>query len=181
MKFTELSIAGVYLIEVNKIEDARGYFFRTFDDEEFSKHGLNIHWKQANHSFSLKKGTFRGIHFQKKPFQEYKLIRCTSGAILDFGIDLRKDSKTLFQHIQVELNEKNHAMLLLPPGVGHAFQTLEDNTTLVYMHSELYQPNFEGGFYYDDNKIKLSLPLPITEISERDKNYLMMSDDFEGL
>jgi len=72
-------------------------------------------------------------------------------------------------------------MLLLPPGVGHAFQTLEDNTTLVYMHSELYQPNFEGGFKYDDNKIKLSLPLPITEISERDKNYLTMSDDFDGL
>ena len=181
MKFTELSIAGVYLIETIKIEDQRGYFFRTYDELEFSKHGLDIQWKQSNHSVSLKKGTFRGIHFQKQPYQEYKLIRCITGAVIDFGIDLRKNSKTQFQYISVELNQKNNAMLLLPPGIGHAFQTLEDNTALVYMHSELYQPNFEGGFMYNDNKIKLSLPLEITEISERDKSYPIIADEFEGL
>lgn len=126
MQFTELGIKGVFLINPKKISDSRGYFFRTYGEEEFSSAGISVVWKQANHSFTEKKGTFRGIHYQTVPYQEYKLIRCVSGAVVDFGVDLREGSPTLFQHISVELNAKNHSMLLLPPGVGHGFQSLED-------------------------------------------------------
>lgn len=181
MLFIEQSIKGVYLIEANVIEDNRGHFFRTFCADEFSQIGLNIQWKQSNHSFTKKKGTFRGVHFQTAPYSEYKLIRCIAGAVLDFGVDLRKQSSTLYQHVSVELTSENHQMLLLPPGVGHGFQTLMDNTALIYMHSELYKPKFEGGVFYDDNKIKLPLPLQITEISDRDKNYGLIPESFKGI
>lgn len=181
MKFKELEISGVYLIEPKILEDTRGHFFRTYCHDEYNEIGLSIHWKQANHSFTAQKGTFRGIHFQVAPFQEYKLIRCIAGSVLDFGVDLRKGSKTFLKNIGVELNTHNNNMLLLPPGVGHAFQTLEDNTTLIYMHSAVYKPSHEGGVFYGDKKIKLPLPLHITEISERDKSYAQLSDNFEGI
>lgn len=181
MKFIEQNIKGVYLIEAKVIEDNRGYFFRTYCDDEFSQIGLNIQWKQSNHSFTRKKGTFRGVHFQTAPFSEYKLIRCIAGAVMDFGVDLRRNSPTLYQHISAELTEDNHQMLLLPPGVGHGFQTLMDNSALIYMHSALYKPDFEGGVFYDDEKIKLPLPLQITEISDRDKNYGLIPDNFDGI
>lgn len=181
MKFQELEIEGIYLIETQKIEDSRGYFFRTYCEEEFSNVGLTIQWKQTNHSFTAKKGTFRGIHYQIAPYQEYKLIRCISGSVIDFGVDLRKDSKTFLNNISIELNAQNNKMLLLPPGVGHAFQTLEDDTALVYMHSALYKPSHEGGVFYDDKKIKLPLPLHITEISERDRSYSALPDNFGGI
>jgi dTDP-4-dehydrorhamnose 3,5-epimerase len=181
MKFTELGIKGVYLVETQKIEDHRGHFFRTYCEDEFERNGLKIHWKQTNHSFTKARGAFRGIHFQVAPYSEYKLIRCISGSVIDFGVDLRKGSATLFGHVHAELSADNHAMLLLPPGVGHAFQTLEDNTALVYMHSAPYMPGYEGGVFYDDKKIKLPLPLRVTELSEKDSNYAGLPDDFGGI
>lgn len=181
MQFSELRIKGVYLITTKKLEDARGYFFRTYCADEFEAIGLSIDWKQANHSFTRQKGAFRGIHYQIAPYQEYKLIRCISGAVIDFGVDLRKGSPTLLEHISVELNTENNSMLLLPPGVGHAFQTLKDDTALVYMHSAIYKPSHESGFFYADPKINLPLPLSITEISERDKNHLIIPDGFDGI
>lgn len=181
MQFTKLDIEGVFLIKPLVLEDKRGYFFRTFCEEDFAREGMAIQWKQANHSFTRRKGTFRGIHYQVAPFQEYKLIRCICGSVIDFGVDLRKGSKTFLKHVKVELSAENNLMLLLPPGVGHAFQTLEDNTALVYMHSAVYQPSHEGGVFYNDNKIKLPLPLQITEISERDSNYAAMPGSFNGI
>lgn len=181
MHFVPLAIEGVCQIETTRLEDDRGYFFRTYCEEEFEAAGWRINWKQANHSFTRLQGTFRGIHYQVPPYQEYKLVRCISGSVADFGVDLRKGSATLLQHVQVTLSAENGRMLLLPPGVGHAFQTLEDNTALVYMHSAVYKPGFEGGFFYDDEKIKLPLPLQITKISERDKSYTAIPADFAGI
>ncbi len=108
-------------------------------------------------------------------------MRCINGAVLDFAVDLRKNSATLLQHISLELSSQNHCMLLLPPGVGHAFQTLTDDATLLYLHSSYYNPQYEGGFRYNDEKIKLNLPLPIADISDRDVNHPNIGTNFLGI
>ncbi len=181
MDFIKLGIDGTYLIKPKILEDSRGHFFRTYCADEFEHEGLHIFWKQANHSFTQKKGAFRGIHYQIAPYGEYKLIRCVSGSVLDFGVDLRNNSQTLFRHVQAELSEENNFMILLPPGVGHAFQTLKENTSLTYLHSQVYKPTHEGGVLYNDKKINLPLPLPVTDISDKDRQYALIPDDFTGI
>lgn len=181
MTFEEQNIKGIYKITLEPITDNRGWFARVFCENQFKGAGIHFKCLQVNHSFTKEKGTFRGIHFQFGNYAEYKLIRCISGSVLDFGVDLRKDSETLFCHYSLELNSENNTMLLLSPGIGHAFQTLQGNSTLNYFHSANYNPLFEGGIRFDDPKINLKLPLKIKNLSERDKTHPFLNDKFTGL
>ncbi|MFZ4752520.1 MAG: dTDP-4-dehydrorhamnose 3,5-epimerase family protein [Chitinophagaceae bacterium] len=181
MKFEPLNIKGIYKITLDRFNDHRGWFVRNFCYERFTEVGINFQIQQVNHSYTKKKGSFRGIHFQFGPFAEYKLVRCISGRVLDFAVDLRRNSDTLFQSVSVELSSENDQMILIPPGVGHAFQTLEDNSALIYLHSSIYNCDYEGGIKYNDSKLKLKLPLEITEISERDKSLPNIKSNFIGL
>ena len=168
MIFTETDMAGAYVIDLEKMEDDRGFFARAFCQNEFSEHGLNPVIAQANIAFNLVKGTLRGMHFQYPPAAESKLVRCTRGAIVDIIVDLRPESPTYLKHLQVELNEENHRGLYVPERFAHGYQTLRDGTETSYQAGEFYTPGTEGGLMYDDPQLGLSWPLPVAVLSPKD-------------
>lgn len=181
MKFTALPLAGAYSIDLNFLQDERGGFARTFCKKEFEQIGHHKEFVQLNQSWNTKKGTVRGLHFQIPPFQEIKLIRCIKGAVMDVIVDLRKDSKTFLQHVMLELSEENKTMIYVPEGFAHGFQSLKDESELVYHHTEFYVPNAEGGIRYNDPALKINWPLPVEVISERDKNHPLLTNDYKGI
>lgn len=171
MIFKETKLKGAFEIEIKKLEDERGFFGRSWCANEMAEHGLNSVIKQANTSFSKTKGTIRGMHFQKAPYQESKLIRCTKGAILDVIIDLRPDSPTFKQWIGVELTESNYKMLYVPEDFAHGFMTLENNSEVTYLVSQFYTPGAEAGIRWNDPDFGINWPLEPTVISEKDQNH----------
>lgn len=174
MTLIETDFDGLYLIKPQINLDSRGYFFRTFCKNEFNLILFNKEFVQFNHSHSNKSGTIRGLHFQKFPFEETKLIRCVSGSIFDVVVDLRKESKTYMKHYTIELNDQNNYSILVPSGFAHGFQTLKDNSSLIYHHTEYYNPEYETGLRYNDPKIGINWPLELTEISERDSKHTLL-------
>ncbi len=150
MKFTPLSLSGAYLIELEAHNDERGYFARTFCEQEFKQHGLVTSFIQMSTSFNNKKGQIRGMHFQENPYEETKIVRCTSGSVYDVMLDLRKDSPTYNQWHAEVLSVKNGRMFYIPKGFAHGYKTLEDNTELFYMMDQVYvkeaarEISFEG-------------------------------------
>src|SRR6266851_3030277 len=138
MIFMETKLKGAFIIEPEKLEDERGFFARTWCQNEFAAHGLNLRLVQCNISFNQKKGTLRGMHYQAAPHEEAKLVRCTRGGGYDVIIDLREKSLTFKQHITVILTAQNYTMLYIPEGFAHGFQTLEDNTEVLYQMSAFY-------------------------------------------
>lgn len=183
MQFVKTDFEGLFLIEHNLIEDDRGWFMRTFDVQIFNKEipNLNKGWKQVNHSHNSKKGTFRGLHFQKPPFEETKLIRCISGSVIDFALDLRKDSNTFLKVFKVELSAENKKTLLLPRGFAHGFYTLQDNSDLLYFHDEFYNSEFDAGIYFSDPLIIDKIDISPLIISEKDLNYKKLNKEFKGI
>lgn len=181
MKFIESNLKGLYVIETNSIEDKRGHFFRAYCKKEFSSIGFQKEIVQINQSFNKKKATFRGFHYQKPPFKEVKIIRCIAGKVLDIVIDIRKDSKTFLENFQIELSQDNKKMIYIPEGFAHGFITLEENSQLLYYHSEYYRPNFESGLRYNDLKLNIEFPVKIESVSERDVNLPLISKDFKGI
>ncbi|PSL06595.1 dTDP-4-dehydrorhamnose 3,5-epimerase [Cecembia rubra] len=171
MIFKETKLKGAFEIEIKKLEDERGFFGRSWCANEMAEYGLNSAIKQANTSFSKTKGTIRGMHFQKAPYQESKLIRCTKGAILDVIIDLRPDSPTYKEWIGVELNESNYKMLYVPEDFAHGFMTLEDNSEVTYLVSQFYTPGAEAGIRWNDPAFNIEWPMNPTVISEKDRNH----------
>jgi dTDP-4-dehydrorhamnose 3,5-epimerase len=171
MIFTETKLKGAFIIDIDKKEDNRGFFARTFCQNEFVEHGLKPAIAQANMAFNKKKGTLRGMHFQYPPATENKLVRCTRGSLLDIIIDLRPESETFLAHVAVELSENNHRGLYVPERFAHGYQTLEDNTVASYQVSEFYTPDTEGGLLYNDPQFGLSWPIEITMISEKDRGW----------
>lgn len=171
MIFKETLLKGVYIIEVERIEDERGFFARSWCKSEFEKYGLNTNLVQCNISFNIKKGTIRGMHYQLEPYSEAKLVRCTKGSIYDVIIDMRKDSSTFKQWFSVELTHKNRKMIYIPEGCAHGFQTLEDNTEVFYQMSEFYYPDYSEGIRYDDETFNIKWPITKNIISIRDRNY----------
>jgi dTDP-4-dehydrorhamnose 3,5-epimerase len=153
MIFTETILKGAYLIDVKPIEDERGFFSRSFCQEEFASHGLNVNIAQCNISFNKKKGTLRGMHFQLTPKAEAKVVRCTRGAIYDVIIDLRPQSPTYCKWVAMELTAHNYKALYLPEGFAHGFQTLEDNSEVFYQMFEFYAPEYASGVRWDDMAI----------------------------
>lgn len=171
MIYIPTKLPGAFIIDLKKIEDERGFFARTFCADEFSANGLTTEFVQANTSLSYKKGTLRGMHFQKSPYEEDKLVRCTKGALLDVIIDLRKDSPTYKQWIAVELTEHNHRALFVPKGFGHGFLTLEDNTEANYLVSQFYTPGAESGIRYNDPQFNIKWPMEPVVISDKDASH----------
>ncbi|MCL5062106.1 MAG: dTDP-4-dehydrorhamnose 3,5-epimerase [Nitrospirae bacterium] len=171
MKFIETKLKGAYVIELEPIEDERGFFARSFCKKEFEKHGLNSHIVQCNISYNRKKGTLRGMHYQIAPYEEAKLVSCMRGAIYDVIIDLRKDSATYCQWIAVELTAKNYRMLYIPKDFAHGFQTLKDNTVVFYQMFEFYHPECAGGVRWNDPTFGIDWPLSVKIISKKDSSY----------
>lgn len=171
MDFIETKLKGVYIINIKKIEDDRGFFARGWCQNEFKTVNLNPNMRQLNIGFSLKRGTLRGMHFQKSPWEEAKLVRCTKGAIYDLAVDLRQDSPTHKQWIGVELTEENHRMLFIPEGFAHGYLTLVDNSEIYYQTSQFYEPEFATGVRFDDPAFGIVLPLPVEIVSNQDLNW----------
>ncbi len=172
MKCSQTPIAGVYIIEPEKLNDDRGFFARIFCQQEFRDCGLNPDLVQCSISFNKNKGTLRGMHYQTKPHEEVKLVRCTMGSIYDVVIDLRSDSETYTKLFTIELNAENRKMLYVPEGIAHGFQTLEDNTEVFYQMTEFYHPESARGVRWDDKAFGIDWPeRDVSLISEKDRNY----------
>lgn len=171
MKFTELSLRGAFVIEVEKIEDERGFFGRLWCEREFKNHNLNTNIVQSNVSISAKKGTLRGMHFQKGNHAETKFVRCTRGTVYDVIVDLRPDSATFKQWCGVELTEDNYKMIYVPENFAHGFLTLEDNSEVYYLVTQFYSKDHEGGLRYNDPAINIQWPIEISEVSDKDNNH----------
>jgi len=174
--FTETHLAGAVIIDLERREDPRGYFARTFCQREFAEHGLETTVAQANVAFSREKGTVRGMHFQFPPHAETKLVRATRGAVVDVIVDLRPESATFLQHVSVELSADNGRALYVPGRFGHGYQTLVDDSETSYLVGESYAPGTEGGLRYDDPRLGLSWPLSVTTVSEKDQSWLLLED-----
>jgi len=171
IKFIETPIKGVFVLELDRLEDERGFFARSWCKKEFESHGLNDNLMQCSISFNRKKGTLRGMHYQVKPHEETKLIRCTMGAIYDVIIDLRHSSPTFKKWHAVELSAENHRMLYVSEGLAHGYLTLEDNSEVFYQISESYHPECAKGVRWDDPAFSIRWPGKIRLIAERDAKY----------
>lgn len=171
MKFTELSLKGAFVVEVDRIEDERGFFGRLWCEKELEEYELNTKIVQVNVSLSKKKGTLRGLHFQKGIHAETKFVRCTRGAIYDVIVDLRPESPTFKRWCGVELTQNNYKMVYAPKGFAHGFLTLKENSEVFYMVTQFYNGKHEGGIRYNDPEININWPIDISEISEKDKNH----------
>ncbi len=171
MIFEETSLGGAYIVNAEQRKDRRGFFARTWCQQEFEEHGLNPRLVQSSISFNLKKGTLRGMHYQEAPHEEAKLVRCTMGAICDVIADLRPDSPTFRKHITVTLSAENRKMLYIPEKFAHGFITLEDKTEVFYQMSEFYSQESARGFRWNDPFFGIRLPLEVAVISERDRDY----------
>jgi dTDP-4-dehydrorhamnose 3,5-epimerase len=171
MIFTETSLPGAFIIDIQPHRDNRGFFARAFCQKEFEDHGLKPLIAQANLAFNNVKGTLRGMHFQFPPSAETKIVKCTRGGILDIIVDLRPESPTYLQHVAVELTEDNHRALYVPERFAHGYQVLCDKTETSYHVGEFYTPGVEGGLLHNDPRLGLSWPLPISEISDKDRQW----------
>jgi dTDP-4-dehydrorhamnose 3,5-epimerase len=176
MIFLETKLKGAYIIDIERMEDSRGFFARAFCQKEFEKHGLKPVIAQANIAFNHKKGILRGLHFQYPPAAETKLVRCTRGAILDIIVDLRPESSTYLQHVAVDLTEDNNRALYVPERFAHGYQTLRDRTETSYQVGEFYAPGAEGGLAYNDPRLGLVWPLPVSVISEKDQQWRILDE-----
>jgi len=171
MIFNQAKLPGAYVIDIERREDERGFFARSWCRTEFEAHGLNPNLAQCNISFNSKKGTLRGMHFQAKPYEEAKLVRCTMGSLYDVIVDVRRDSSSFKQHMGIILTSDNHKMLYVPEGFAHGFLTLEDNTEVHYQISEFHAPDYARGFRWNDPAFGIEWPADVKIISERDRNY----------
>lgn len=176
MKFIETNLKDAFLIELEPRGDDRGVFARTMCRDEFANAGLNSDFVQQNTSFSVHRGTLRGLHYQRPPHGEDKLVRCLQGAIVDVIIDIRKDSPTYMQHQMFELTSRNRQQLYVPKGFAHSFMTLEDHVEVSYLVTAAYAPGSEDGLRYDDEQLGIKWPLPVSVISEKDSSWPLISE-----
>jgi dTDP-4-dehydrorhamnose 3,5-epimerase len=174
MIFTETTLPGAFVVEIETREDPRGFFARTFCAQEFEAHRLKSVIAQANLSFNHRKGTLRGLHYQAPPVAETKLVRCTAGAILDVIVDIRPDSPTFLKHVAVELSAQNRRALYVPEMFAHGYMTLTDNAEVVYSVGEFYTPGAEGGYRWDDPALGIDWPLAVDVISEKDAAWPLL-------
>ena len=176
MIFTKTVLNDATIVDIEKKEDDRGFFARSWCRREFEAYGLNSNLAQCDISFNPRKGTLRGMHFQVKPYEEAKLVRCTRGSLCDVIVDLRPNSPTYKQHLSVVLTSENRRMLYVPEGFAHGFLTLDDDTEVFYQISEFYMPGFQRGFRWNDPAFAISWPAEPEFISDRDRCY----PDFGG-
>jgi dTDP-4-dehydrorhamnose 3,5-epimerase len=175
MLFSPTSLQELVVIDLERREDERGYFARTTCQEEFKNHGLKYEFVQTNHSHNKVRGTFHGMHFQRAPHSEIKLIRCIRGAVYDVAVDLRPQSPTFRRWEAFELTDTNGRSLYIPDGFAHGYITLMDNTDVIYHVSHRYTPQAAGGFRYDDPAISINWPIPVKVISEQDMAWPLLT------
>ncbi len=168
MIFTETPLAGAYTIALEPREDERGFFARAFCQNELAAHGLETGIAQANMSYNFKRGTLRGMHYQLPPHAEVKMVRCIAGAIYDVIVDLRPGSPTRLKWHGVELSAANRTMLYVPTGFGHGYQSLTDDSEVLYLVTEFYAPGAERGLRWDDPAIGIRWPIPNPILSPKD-------------
>jgi len=172
MRFTELALAGAYIVAPERRADSRGWFARMFCRDEFAAHGLMGEFLQCSASFNVRRGTLRGMHFQRAPFEETKLVRCSRGAVFDVILDLRPDSGTYCQWQAIELTQDNGLEVYVPGGVAHGFQTLTDETEVFYQMTERHCAKFAVGVRWDDPAFAIDWPIGPPILSDRDASYV---------
>ncbi len=177
MIFHKTGLKDAYLIELEKRGDDRGFFARTMCREEFAARGLDTVYVQQNTSFSVHKGTLRGMHYQLPPYTEAKLVRCIKGAIVDIIVDLRRDSPSYLKHESFALDDESRRQLYVPRGFAHAFQAVSDNVEVSYLVSAPYVPSAERGLRYNDPALGIEWPLPVTVISEKDASWPLLEHE----
>ena len=177
----ETSITGAFTAASVPRFDARGRFARLFDRDVLGPIHANRPIVQVNHSVTAQIGAIRGMHFQQAPVLEAKWVRCIRGRVLDVAVDLRRGSPTFLHHVAVELSAEAANLFFIPEGCAHGFQVLEPDSELLYLHTAPYAPASEGGVRWDDPAIGIDWPLPPTDISPRDLNHPLLTDDFKGL
>ena len=168
MKFVETPLAGLLVIELDRLVDERGFFARAYCEDEFAARGLHTSWPQMNVSFNEKAGTLRGMHFQRSPHEEPKIVRCTRGRILDVAVDLREASPSLHRWFGVVLDAEERNALYIPAGFAHGFQTLEPACEVTYQMGEKYRAEAGDGLRWDSPAIGIGWPLPAPTLSSRD-------------
>ena len=176
MIVTETVLKGAFVLDLERREDARGFFARSWCREEFEAHRLDPALAQCNVSFNRRRGTLRGMHYQAEPFGEAKLVRCTAGSVYDVIIDLRPGSPTFKQHVGELLSAANHRMMYVPEGFAHGFQALEDDTEVFYQMSQSYSPAHSRGVRYDDPAFGIQWKIADPVMADRDRSY----PDFTG-
>ena len=181
MKIIALPFKGAYIITTTPFKDLRGQFTRIFCKRDFRdiKHNMDI--AQINHSITFSKGAVRGMHFQYPPKAEAKIIKCLRGSVFDVIIDLRYNLSTFLKWHGEILSAKNMKMVFMPEGFAHGFQVLEEDSELLYLHTEFYNPEYEGGIRFDDPRINISWPLKVGEISRKDRSYPLLDNQFSGI
>lgn len=174
MRFRETELAGVFVIVLEPFEDDRGFFARSWSPEEFETRSLNPNIAQVNVGYNARRGTLRGLHYQRPPFEEAKLVRCTRGAIHDVAVDLRPASPTFLQSVATELTMDNHRMMYIAEGCAHGYLTLTDDTEITYQTSQAYAPDAATGVRYDDPALGIVWPIPVEVISEQDRGWTLL-------
>ena len=175
MKFTETAVQGAWIIEMNRISDERGFFARVWCQDEFSHHGVAADWVQANVGRSIRAGTLRGMHYQRDPHAEAKLVRCTRGAVYDVALDLRPASPSYLHWAAVTLDANEGGMLYIPEGCAHGYQTLADDSEITYFTSALYYRDAATGARHDDPAFGIEWPSPVEVISAQDAGWDLWS------
>ena len=179
--FIGTPLQGLSVVQRKVIEDHRGFLSRFYCVEEFAEAGFGFSIAQINHTLTSKKGAVRGLHFQYPPHTEAKLVSCLKGEIFDVAVDLRCDSPTFLQWHGEVLSAKNRKSLLIPEGYAHGFQTLSENCELIYLHTCAYHPESEGALNVADPRLDIVWPLPVSEISDRDRNHKLTEQNFQGI
>lgn len=175
MIFTPLSLPGSYIVDLQTHEDDRGSFARAFCREEFANHGLESDLVQANICFNNERGIVRGMHFQRAPNAEDKLVRCIAGSIFDVVVDNRPESSTFGHWVGEELSAENGRMMYVPKGFAHGYQTLVDGAVALYLVTAAYAPEAEGGLRFDDPAIGIEWPLEASSVSEKDEQWPLIT------
>lgn len=177
MKFKDTPLKDLKVITNEPISDERGHFARCYCVEEFKNAGIDFQIVQRNHSFNHNKGTLRGMHWQKAPHAEAKLITCCLGSIFDVAVDMREDSPTYLKWFGIELTQRRQRMLYIPPGFAHGYQTLEDDVMVVYSVSAAYHPESSMGMRFDDPAVGIEWPTEVTMLSEKDQHWPLLQFD----
>jgi dTDP-4-dehydrorhamnose 3,5-epimerase len=173
MRLTGTEVEGVTVVEIERISDDRGFFARVWCQDEFAQHGIEKEWAQANVGRSTRAGTLRGMHYQRAPHEEAKLVRCTRGSVYDVALDLRPTSPSYLRWVGVTLGADDHTMLYIPEGCAHGYQSLADDSEIVYFTSAPYAPNAATGARYDDPAFGIEWPLDVDVISEQDAGWAL--------
>ena len=178
MKFTATDIHDVFVVDLEPRGDDRGFFSRIWCEQEFDAQGLATTVKQMNLSYNKEAGTLRGMHLQRPPHHEAKLIRCVAGAVVDVVVDVRPDSPTFLRHVMVELTAKNRTALSMPAYVAHGYQSLVDDSEVMYLVDGPYAPGAEVGFRHNDPAFGIQWPVPVTELSGKDAEWPEFDPDW---